>query len=92
MTGWIETVLVSSITGVLTYFLGRRRERKELDGLTLSNLEKSVSIYQTIIEDLKEEVKQLNDKIDVLEKKVESLLRENEELKNLMKQHDKNLS
>jgi peptidoglycan hydrolase CwlO-like protein len=92
MGGWIETVLVSSITGILTYFLGRRRERKELDGLTLSNLEKSVSIYQTIIEDLKDEVKQLNDKIDILEKKVESLLQENEELKKLMKQHDKNLS
>lgn len=88
---WIGTVVVSSITGFITYFLGRRRERKELDNLTLLNLEKSVSIYQIIIDDLKKEVQQLNDKIDKLEAKVEELLKENTELKALMKKHDKTL-
>lgn len=88
---WIGTVVVSSITGFITYFLGRRKERKELDNLTLLNLEKSVSIYQIIIDDLKKEVQQLNDKIDKLEAKVEELLKENTELKALMKKHDKTL-
>lgn len=88
---WIGTVVVSSITGFITYFLGRRKERKELDNLTLLNLEKSVSIYQIIIDDLKREVQQLNEKIDKLEAKVEELLKENTELKALMKKHDKSL-
>lgn len=79
---WFGTIVVSSITGVITYVLGRRKERKELDNLTLVNLEKSVSIYQIIIDDLKKEVQQLNDKIDKLEIKVEELRVENQLLKN----------
>lgn len=88
---WIGTVVVSSITGFITYFLGRRKERKELDNLTLLNLEKSVSIYQIIIDDLKKELEELNKKIDKLEIKVEELLKENTELKTLMKKNNKNL-
>ena len=41
----------------------------------------SIGIYQTIIESLKEEIHQLNLKVDQLEKKVDFLTEENTKLR-----------
>lgn len=81
-------VIFTSVTGVLTFILGHRRGKAETEGVLLQNLEKSIDIYQTIIEDMKEEVQQLRTKIEKLEHKVEDLLKENHELKRLMREHD----
>lgn len=82
------TILVSSVTGVFTYLVGRNRKQKEVDSITLQNLEKSVDIYNRIIGDLSEQIVKLNAKINDLEEKVDNLLAENLELKKLMKLHD----
>jgi peptidoglycan hydrolase CwlO-like protein len=82
------TILVSSVTGVFTYLVGRNRKQKEVDSITLQNLEKSVDIYNRIIGDLSEQIIKLNAKINDLEEKVDNLLAENLELKKLMKLHD----
>lgn len=84
------TILVSSVTGVFTYLVGRNRKQKEVDSITLQNLEKSVDIYNRIIGDLSEQIIKLNAKINDLEEKVDNLLAENLELKKLMKLHDSN--
>lgn len=84
----IITFLSSSVTGVVTFLLGLKKGKAETEGMLLENLEKSISIYQVIINDMREEIKALNTKIDELEKKVESLLFENTELKEMMKKHD----
>lgn len=82
------TILVSSVTGIFTYLVGRNRKQKEVDSITLQNLEKSVDIYNRIIGDLSEQIVKLNTKISDLEEKVDNLLAENLELKKLMKLHD----
>lgn len=82
------TILVSSATGLFTYLVGRNRKQKEVDSITLQNLEKSVDIYNRIIGDLSEQIIKLNAKISDLEEKVDNLLAENLELKKLMKLHD----
>ena len=79
---------MTSITGFVTFLLGVKKGKAETESVLLLNLEKSIGIYQTIINDMKGEIKQLNEKIDELEKKVETLLEENHELKRLMKDHD----
>ena len=86
----LVTFLASSVTGIVTFIFGIRKGKAETEGMLLENLEKSISIYQVIINDMREEIKTLNGKIDDLEKKVESLLLENNELKEMMKKHDAN--
>jgi peptidoglycan hydrolase CwlO-like protein len=54
-------------------------------------MEKSIEIYNTIIEDLKGEIESLLKKVDELEKKIDNLKKENDELKDMLARHDARL-
>ncbi len=76
-------LLVSNIlTGVASFFVGKRRSDAETDNQVLRNLELSVNVYRTIIDDLKKEIHDLNIQVQMLEKKVEELMIENKKLRN----------
>lgn len=77
----ITNVIIPAITGLLTFFLGQQRGKKEIQGLELQNISKSIEIYQIIIEDLKTEIISLNKKVDELQGKVDEMMKENHELK-----------
>jgi len=83
------TLVASVITGISTFFIGRQRAKKEIEGMTLVNVEKSLSIYQVIISDLSNQVEELLGKVDLLETKVDELRVENQELKDMLEKHDK---
>ena len=83
------TFVISTITGIVTYLLGVRKARKETDGLVLNNIEKSLDIYNTIIGDLRGQIEDLLDKVQVLEDKIDELHSENSYLKNLLEEKDK---
>jgi peptidoglycan hydrolase CwlO-like protein len=85
----IFTIIASSLTGVITFFLGLRKGKAETEGVIITNLERSVGLYQTILDDMKEELTQLRLEVDKLEQKVQELLKENAELKKIMLSHDK---
>jgi hypothetical protein len=68
--------------------LGHNRAKKETESVILVNLEKSISIYQVIINDLKLQMVDMNKKINELETKVDELLVENNNLTNLLKEHN----
>jgi len=77
---WI--LIVSNIvTGAAGWFVGRKRQQAETDNQVLRNLEISIGIYKQIIDDLKQEIKLLNIKIQELEGKVDQLHHENNRLK-----------
>jgi hypothetical protein len=79
-----ETLLLfisNAITAIGGWFVGRRRQQAETDNQTLRNLEIAVNLYKNIIDDLKEEIGELNIKIQQLEKKVDELHAENLKLK-----------
>ena len=79
-----ETILLflsNAITGLAAWFVGRKRQQAETDNQVLRNLELAVGLYKNIIDDLKEEIHQLNIKIQELEKKVDELHIENKRLK-----------
>lgn len=79
-----ETIilLISNIlTGIASFFVGRRRSDAETDNQVLRNLELSVNLYKQIIDDLKKEIHDLNLQVQELEKKVEELMAENKKLK-----------
>lgn len=69
------------ITGIAAWFVGKRKTNAETDNVVLKNLETSILLYKQIIDDLKEEIRQLNLKIQELEHKVDELHAENKKLK-----------
>lgn len=82
-----EILLIASnlITGIAGWFVGKRKINAETDNMVLRNLEVSIGVYQTIIQDLKKEIHDLNNKISELEAKVDMLMKENRELKSKAK-------
>lgn len=78
-----ELVLFVSniITGIAAYFVSKRKQQAEVENAVLRNLELSVNLYKTIIDDLKKEIHDLNIKIQDLEKKIDELHAENKRLK-----------
>jgi hypothetical protein len=82
MNDTILLFLSNALTATAGWFVGKRKTNAETDNLVLLNLEKSMSIYQDLIQNLKEEIHQLNTKIQDLETKVDMLMKENRELKN----------
>ena len=78
-----ELILIVSniLTGIASWFVGRKRQQAETDNSVLRNLELAVNLYKNIIDDLKQEIHELNIKIQELEKKVDELHQENKKLK-----------
>jgi cell division protein FtsB len=82
MNDTILLFLSNALTATAGWFVGKRKSNAETDNLVLLNLEKSMSIYQDLIQNLKDEIHALNTKIQDLETKVDMLMEENRELKN----------
>jgi TolA-binding protein len=81
MNDTILLFLSNAITATASFFVGRRRQQADTDNQVLRNLELAMGIYKNLIEDLKQEIHQLNIKIQDLEKKVDELHAENIKLK-----------
>jgi predicted nucleic acid-binding Zn-ribbon protein len=74
-------IISNALTGIAAFFVGKRRSDAETDNQVLRNLELSIGLYKNIIDDLKQEIHELNIKIQDLENKVENLMSENKKLK-----------
>jgi peptidoglycan hydrolase CwlO-like protein len=79
-----ETILLflsNGLTAIITWFAGKRKQQVDTDNQVLKNLELAIGLYKTLIDDLKNEIRELNFKIQQLEKKVDELHTENKKLK-----------
>jgi len=74
-------LISNSLTGLVGFIVGRKRSNAETDNTILKGVEQSVSIYKDVVDSLKIEIERLHTKIDVLEKKIEELIKENHQLK-----------
>ena len=72
-----STVAVS----LVTYLMGKRKQEAETDSTTLANLEKSLEIYQLMINDMSIKIDGLTKKINELELTIDKLYQENKVLK-----------
>jgi peptidoglycan hydrolase CwlO-like protein len=81
MNNEVLLILSNALTGFAGWFVGRKRQQADTDNAILDNLSKSIGVYQTIIEDLKKEIHELNLKVVQLESKVNELMAENKKLK-----------
>jgi len=84
-----STLVISSISSITTYFIGLRKSRKEIESITLINLEKSLEIYKSMIDDLTGRINQLNIQVKTLNDKVDELMEENYKLKTILEKKTK---
>jgi len=80
-TNMIEQIILTIVTTGIGYFVGYKKNQNEIEGGRLENLEKSLLIYQHIIDDLSKKVEELTSHIVRLETTIESLKAENKNLK-----------
>ena len=85
------TVIISAITGIVTFLGGLYRGKKEVEGIALQNVEKSLTIYKTIVDDLSGQITELLNKVDDLENKIDELKQENCELKDMVQKRNNRL-
>ena len=81
-TNMIEQIILTVVTTLIGYFVGYRKSKNEIEGGRLENLEKSIRIYQVVIDDLSKKVEELTGHIVRLEATIDSLKKENNKLKN----------
>lgn len=81
------TLIISSVTGVVSFLIGHKRAKSETEGIYLKNIQDSIVIYQIIIKDLKEEMTGMMTKIDQLESKIDDLCKENKKLEIMVKKY-----
>lgn len=77
----IEQIILTIVTTLIGYFVGYRKSKLEIEGGRLENLEKSIRIYQVVIDDLSKKVEELTAHIVRLELTIDSLKQENQKLK-----------
>ena len=70
------------VTTAIGYFVGYKKSQNEVEGGRLENLEKSIRIYQVVIDDLSKKVEELTAHIVRLETTIDGLKQENNKLKN----------
>jgi len=80
MNDYMMTLIGSVVSGVAAFYFGIKKNRREVEEMGLRNVERSLAIYNDIIEDLKNEIADLRNEISRLERLVEELRTENERL------------
>ena len=77
MNEYIYQIIGAIATAIIGYVAGFRKSKNEIEGGRLENLEKSLKVYQIIIDDLSKKVAELSTHIVRLEQTIESLKKEN---------------
>ena len=73
----ILNAVVGIITGLIGFFTGRERNKKETESVVIQNVENAVAIYKGMLDDIVKrydsEIAYLKTKIDSYEKHIEKL-------------------
>jgi peptidoglycan hydrolase CwlO-like protein len=78
----MKEILLVIIPSTLAYIFGYRMNNADLCGKRLDELEKSIKVYNTIIDDMSNKIDTLKKEINSLEGKIQDLIKENKQLKN----------
>jgi regulator of replication initiation timing len=77
----IFPTIISGITGVFGWLVGRKRENVEVDSNEIANTKEIIEMWKVTAKEMKEEVAELKQKIEDLSKEVHTLRMENIELR-----------
>jgi predicted RNase H-like nuclease (RuvC/YqgF family) len=75
-------IFLAAGTSIIGYILGYRKQNVDLQSSRLENLEKSINVYNVIIDDMAKKIENLTTEVSALEKRIEELMQENKQLKN----------
>jgi hypothetical protein len=50
----LQNIVLPAITGIIAWITARNRNRKETESIMLDNIEKAVSVYKTMLDDMRE--------------------------------------
>jgi peptidoglycan hydrolase CwlO-like protein len=81
MNDYIYQIIGAIATTIIGYVAGFRKSKIENENGRLENLEKSLTIYQLLIDDLSKKVEDLSTHIVRLESTIDALRKENNKLK-----------
>jgi len=81
MNNELLLLISNTITGVASFLVTKRMSNAQTDNQILKNLELAMGVYQTLCENMRDEIVSLNLKIQDLEKKIDELHEENKRLK-----------
>jgi len=73
----MEQIIISIITAGVGYIFGYKKNKADIEGSQLDNLEKSIRIYQVVIDDLSKKIEELTLHVVRLEATIDSLKQEN---------------
>ena len=77
MNNELILILSNVLTGIASFLVSKRMSNAQTDNQILKNL----GVYQTLCENMRDEIVSLNLKIQDLEKKIDELHEENKRLK-----------
>lgn len=88
MNEFLLITLPSVLTGFLTWFFSRKKQKAEVTTNELDNVEKAAKIWRELSEDLekrlKEEIRELREENTTMQDRFNTVLEENKALKNQM--------
>jgi len=74
-------IFLAAGTSIIGYIVGYRKQNVDLQSSRLDSLEKSINVYNVIIEDMAKKIESLTAEVAGLEKRIEELMAENKQLK-----------
>jgi archaellum component FlaC len=77
----IFPTIISGITGIFGWLVGKKREDVEIDTNEIANTKEIIEMWKVTAKEMKEEVAELKQKIEDLTKEVHTLRAENIELR-----------
>ena len=78
----IFPAIISGFTGLFGWLIGRNKEKVEIQGSEITNVQEAIKIWREMATDMKAEVAELKEKIELLTTEVHTLRTENVELRN----------
>ena len=75
-------IFLAAGTSIIGYVLGYRKQNVDLQSSRLDSLEKSINVYNLIIDDMAKKIETLTTEVAGLERRIEELMAENKQLKN----------
>jgi predicted RNase H-like nuclease (RuvC/YqgF family) len=75
-------IFLAAGTSIIGYILGYRKQNVDLQSSRLDSLEKSINVYNLIIDDMAKKIETLTTEVAGLERRIEELMDENKKLKN----------